>query len=97
MSQQSADMKASTGPFERFRAIVMVLAGALIGVLGSVPVAAQSGGAGAIVVPAFGLLGAFVGFRKRASAPFFYFTLLVLLITLSIFSAQIMVPPPTAQ
>jgi hypothetical protein len=81
--------------FKKFIQVSCILMGAFTGALISLPIA---GALGPIPPPAavlgFTTLGALVGYRRRNSHAFFYFSLFCVMVLSTLISFYLLAPPP---
>ena len=74
--------------FNSFRAIACALLGAFVGALIALPLLASTEGLRLPLFIAFTAAGGLIGYRKRASTLFFYFSLIAVVALASLISYQ---------
>lgn len=78
--------------FHAFRTFASVILGALIGLLISLPIVLPSGYHFLFVLP-FIIVGGMIGYRRRESRGFLYFSFVAVLLLSSLVSKSLIVPP----
>ncbi len=78
--------------FHTFRTFASVVLGALIGLLIALPLALPSGYNLVLIVP-FVIMGGVIGYRRRESRGFLYFSFVAVLLLSSLVSRSMIVPP----